>query len=39
MQLVWFKRDHRAYNHVALAEAARHVPVLRLSIVEPGYWS
>jgi len=39
MQLVWFKRDLRAYDHAALAEAARRGPVLPLYIAEPGYWS
>ncbi len=39
MQLVWFKRDLRVYDHAALAEAARRGPVLPLYIAEPGYWS
>lgn len=39
MHLVWFKRDLRAYDHAALAEAARRGPVLPLYIAEPGYWS
>ncbi|QVL47676.1 MAG: deoxyribodipyrimidine photo-lyase [Thiocapsa sp.] len=39
MQLVWFKRDIRVYDHAALAEAARHGPVLPIYIAEPGYWS
>ncbi|RKT44147.1 FAD-binding domain-containing protein [Thiocapsa rosea] len=39
MQLVWFKRDLRVYDHAALAEAAGHGPVLPLYIAEPGYWS
>lgn len=37
-QLVWFKRDLRAVDHPALAEAARHGPVLPLYIVEPELW-
>ncbi len=38
VQLVWFKRDLRLADHAALAEAARHGPVLPLVIVEPDYW-
>ena len=38
VQLVWFKRDLRLYDHAALAEAAKRGPVLPLIIVEPDYW-
>jgi deoxyribodipyrimidine photo-lyase len=37
-QLVWFKRDLRAVDHPALAQAARQGPVLPLYIVEPELW-
>jgi len=35
MQLVWFKRDLRIEDHVALVEAAARGPVLPLYILEP----
>jgi deoxyribodipyrimidine photo-lyase len=38
VQILWFKRDLRLADHEALAEAARHGPVLPLAIVEPDYW-
>ena len=38
MQVVWFKRDLRVADHVALAGAAMAGPVLPLYIVEPDYW-
>lgn len=37
-ELVWFKRDLRAVDHPALAQAAARGPVLALWIVEPGLW-
>ena len=36
LQVVWFKRDLRVYDHVPLAEAARRGPVLPLYIAEPS---
>ncbi len=36
LQVVWYKRDLRVYDHVPLAEAARRGPVLPLYIVEPS---
>jgi deoxyribodipyrimidine photo-lyase len=38
LQLVWFKRDLRLYDHAALSAAAERGPVLPLVIVEPEYW-
>jgi deoxyribodipyrimidine photo-lyase len=38
LHLVWFKRDLRAADHAALAEAALRGPVLPLWIVEPDLW-
>jgi len=37
--VVWFKRDLRAADHRALAEAARQGPVLCLYVVEPSLWA
>lgn len=38
--ILWFKRDLRAADHPALAQAARiGAPVLPLYIVEPGLWA
>lgn len=37
--VVWFKRDLRAADHRALAEAARLGPVLCLYVVEPSLWA
>jgi deoxyribodipyrimidine photo-lyase len=39
IQLVWFKRDLRVYDHAPLTQAARLGPVLPLYIAEPGLWS
>lgn len=38
MQVVWFKRDLRAQDHAALAQASRIGPVLPLYVVEPELW-
>lgn len=38
MQVVWFKRDLRVQDHRALAQAARHGPVLPLYVIEPELW-
>lgn len=37
--LMWFKRDLRVIDHVALARAATLGPVLPVYIVEPDYWA
>lgn len=37
-QLVWFKRDLRAYDHAPLANAAATGPVLPVYVIESGYW-
>ena len=39
VQLVWFKRDLRVFDHAPLAQAARRGPVLPLHIAEPGLWA
>jgi len=39
VQVVWFKRDLRVFDHAALAAAARRGPVLPLYIAEPGLWA
>jgi deoxyribodipyrimidine photo-lyase len=39
LQVVWFKRDLRVNDHVALYTAAQHGPVLPLLIVEPSVWA
>ncbi|NBO65929.1 MAG: deoxyribodipyrimidine photolyase [Acidobacteria bacterium] len=39
LQVVWFKRDLRTFDHRPLALAARAGPVLPLYIVEPGLWA
>ena len=36
LQVVWFKRDLRVYDHRPLVEAAQRGPVLPLYIVEPS---
>ena len=36
--VVWFKRDLRLHDHVALHNAARRGPVLCLYVVEPELW-
>ncbi len=38
IQIVWFKRDFRLWDHAPLAEAARRGPVLPLVVIEPDYW-
>jgi deoxyribodipyrimidine photo-lyase len=38
IQVVWFKRDLRTFDHPPLAEAAASGPVLPLYVVEPDYW-
>lgn len=38
LQIVWFKRDLRLTDHLPLASALRHGPVLLLYVVEPDYW-
>jgi deoxyribodipyrimidine photo-lyase len=38
IQIVWFKRDLRAHDHVPLQQAAARGPVIALYIVEPEYW-
>jgi len=37
-QLVWFKRDLRSQDHMALSEASRQGPVRCIYIVEPELW-
>ena len=39
MNIVWFKRDLRVWDHEALATAAVAGPVLPLYIVEPFLWA
>ena len=39
MNIVWFKRDLRVFDHVALTRAASDGPVLPLFIVEPDLWA
>lgn len=36
--VVWFKRDLRLHDHAALADAARHGPLLCLYVIEPSMW-
>ena len=38
IQVVWFKRDLRVFDHAPLAAAAAAGPVLPLYVVEPDYW-
>jgi deoxyribodipyrimidine photo-lyase len=38
IQLVWFKRDLRVWDHEPLASAAARGPVIPLYILEPGLW-
>ncbi len=38
IQVVWFKRDLRTFDHRPLAEAAARGPVLPLYVAEPDYW-
>jgi deoxyribodipyrimidine photo-lyase len=39
VNIVWFKRDLRVWDHAALAAAAASGPVLPLYIVEPDLWA
>jgi deoxyribodipyrimidine photo-lyase len=39
MQVVWFKRDLRIYDHAALTCAAQNGAVLPLYILEPDLWA
>lgn len=39
VQLVWFKKDLRLADHLPLATAMRHGPVLCLFIHEPEWWA
>lgn len=39
LQVVWFKRDLRAFDNRALAQAAARGPVLPLYVVEPELWA
>lgn len=39
LQVVWFKRDIRLYDHPALSRAAAGGPVLGLVVYEPSLWS
>ena len=39
MNIVWFKRDLRVWDHAALAAAAVDGPVLPLYICEPALWA
>lgn len=38
INLVWFKRDLRLFDHQPLVEAAKNARVIPLYIVEPGLW-
>ena len=38
MQIVWFKRDLRIYDHAPLVEAVKRGQVLPLYIIEPKLW-
>jgi deoxyribodipyrimidine photo-lyase len=38
LQIVWFKRDLRIWDHRPLAAATRRGPVLPLYVVEPELW-
>jgi deoxyribodipyrimidine photo-lyase len=38
LQVVWFKRDLRVFDHEALSRACLAGPVLCLYVIEPGYW-
>ena len=39
VQVVWFKRDLRAVDHLPLLEASRRGPVLPLYVAEPQLWA
>jgi deoxyribodipyrimidine photo-lyase len=38
MYIIWFKRDLRIEDNIALIEAVKHGPVLPLYIFEPELW-
>lgn len=38
IQIVWFKRDARLQDHLALVQAAKRGPVLGLVVYEPSLW-
>ena len=38
VQVVWFKKDFRLFDHRCLSFAAKKGPVLPLYVVEPDYW-
>lgn len=38
LQVVWFKRDLRLFDHRPLVEASQHGPVLCIYVVEDAYW-
>ncbi|MDP4736824.1 MAG: deoxyribodipyrimidine photo-lyase, partial [Cyanobium sp. MAG_216] len=38
LQIVWFKRDLRSFDHRPLLEASLRGPVLPLYVVEPDLW-
>jgi deoxyribodipyrimidine photo-lyase len=38
VQVLWFKRDLRVFDHLPLVEAAANGPLLPLAIIEPEYW-
>lgn len=38
INIVWYKRDLRVYDHAPLAHAAQNGVVIPLYIVEPDYW-
>ena len=39
VQVVWFKKDFRLFDHRCLAAAAKKGPVLPLYVVESEYWN
>ncbi len=39
MQVVWFKRDLRVYDHAVMTQAAQRGKVLPIYIVEPELWT
>ncbi len=39
IEVVWFKRDLRLEDHVALTAAALRGPILPLVVIEPRYWT
>lgn len=38
LQVVWFKRDLRLFDHRPLVEASQRGPVLCIYVVEDAYW-